>query len=312
MAINKVVLLVGGVGGAKLAYGLGQVLDPDDLTIVVNTGDDFWYYGLRICPDMDTILYTLGERVDKRQGWGVANDTTQTLDALGRYGEDTWFRLGDLDLATHLVRTSMLRDGATLTDVVGRLKRSMNVGHNVLPMTNDEVATVVETVEWGEMAFQTYFVRHRWQPQVTQLHYRGAEDASPPDAVLEAIAEADAIVIGPSNPWLSIAPILSMNPLRSAIVARDVPRVAVSPIVGGQAIKGPTAKIMRELGITPSAREVALYYEDVINGFVYDKTDDTLQLRSLRTTKQQTVMRSDRDKIMLAEALMKKLVSWSK
>lgn len=312
MAINNVVLLVGGVGGAKLAYGLAQVLGPDALTIVVNTGDDFWHYGLRICPDIDTILYTLGERVDKRQGWGVANDTTQTLDALGRLGEDTWFRLGDLDLATHLVRTSMLREGATLTDVVARLKRSLNVGHVVLPMTDDEVATVVETAEWGELAFQTYFVRHRWQPKVVQLHYRGAEVATPSAAVLGAIAEADAVVIGPSNPWLSIAPILAMDTLRAALVARDVPRVAVTPIVGGQALKGPTAKIMGELGITPSAREVALYYEDVINGFVYDKTDEPLQLRSLRTTKQQTVMRTDRDKILLAEALMKKLVSWSK
>jgi LPPG:FO 2-phospho-L-lactate transferase len=312
MAINKVVLLVGGVGGAKLAYGLAQVLDPDDLTIVVNTGDDFWYYGLRICPDLDTILYTLGERVDKRQGWGVANDTTQMLDALARYGEDTWFRLGDLDMATHLVRTNMLQGGKTLTDVVARLKRGLNVSHHVLPMTNDEVATVVETVEWGEMAFQTYFVRHRWQPKITELHYRGAEGATPPQAVLDAIAEADAIVIGPSNPWLSIAPILAVKALRAAIVARDVPRVAVSPIVGGEAIKGPTAKIMRELGIIPSAGEVALYYEGVINGFVYDKTDETLQLRSLRTTQQQTVMRTDRDKILLAEALMKILMSWSK
>jgi LPPG:FO 2-phospho-L-lactate transferase len=312
MAINKVVLLVGGVGGAKLAYGMAQVLDPDDLTIVVNTGDDFWYYGLRICPDMDTILYTLGERVDKGQGWGMANDTTQMLGALARYGEDTWFRLGDLDMATHLVRTNMLREGASLTAVAGRLKRSMNIQHNVFPMTDDEVPTIVETVEWGEMAFQTYFVRHRWQPQVLRLHYRGAEKATPPQPVLDAIGEADAIVIGPSNPWLSIAPILEIKALRAAVVARDVPRVAVSPIVGGKAIKGPTAKIMHELGLAPSAREVALYYGDVINGFVYDKTDDGLELAFLRTGKEQTVMRTDRDKILLAEALMKKLVSWSK
>jgi len=310
MAIGKVVLLVGGVGGAKLAYGLSQVLPPESLTVVVNTGDDFWHYGLRVCPDLDTITYTLAGRVDKRQGWGVANDTTQMLNALKLLGEDGWFRLGDMDLATHLLRTDMLRRGQTLTEVTLHLARAQGVAHRILPMTDDDVETIVDTVEHGEMSFQSYFVQHRWQPTLRALTYRGAADATTPEAVLSAIAEAEAIVIGPSNPWLSIGPILALGDLRAALVARDVPRVAVSPIVGGQALKGPTAKIMRELGITPSAVEVALYYGDVINGFVYDHTDAALSLGGLRLTSQQTVMRTDRDKIALAESLITWIEGW--
>jgi len=299
---------VGGVGGAKLAYGLREILPPEKLTIIVNTGDDFWLYGLRICPDLDTITYTLGERVNKQQGWGVANDTHQMLDALRGYGEDTWFGLGDIDMATHLLRTEMLRAGHTLTDITERIQTALGVEHRILPMTDDEVATVVDTVEHGEIGFQTYFVRYRWQLTVRGLRYTGADAATMPEAVRGAMAEADAIILGPSNPWLSLAPILAMPGMRQAIVGRDVPRVAVSPIVGGEAIKGPTAKIMRELGVPPTAASVARYYGDVINGFVYDETDAPLTLDGIRTTALQTVMRTDRDKIMLAE----KLLQWIK
>jgi LPPG:FO 2-phospho-L-lactate transferase len=308
LALERVVLLVGGVGGAKLAYGLREILPPEKLTIIVNTGDDFWLYGLRICPDLDTITYTLGERVNKQQGWGVANDTHQMLDALRGYGEDTWFGLGDIDMATHLLRTEMLRAGHTLTDITERIQTALGVEHRILPMTDDEVATVVDTVEHGEIGFQTYFVRYRWQLTVRGLRYTGADAATMPEAVRGAMAEADAIILGPSNPWLSLAPILAMPGMRQAIVGRDVPRVAVSPIVGGEAIKGPTAKIMRELGVPPTAASVARYYGDVINGFVYDETDAPLTLDGIRTTALQTVMRTDRDKIMLAE----KLLQWIK
>jgi LPPG:FO 2-phospho-L-lactate transferase len=310
MTHPNVVLLVGGVGGAKLAYGLSQTLAPQNLTIIVNTADDFWHYGLRICPDIDTIMYTLAGRVDKQQGWGIANDTTQMLKALATYGEDTWFRLGDTDLATHILRTDRLRHGATLTQVTAELKQSLGIQHTILPMTDDEVATIIDTEEHGEMAFQTYFVRHRWQPTVRQLTYRGAAQAALSPAAAKAIATADAIVLGPSNPWLSIAPILAIPALQAALVAREVPRVAVTPIVSGQAIKGPTAKIMQELGIAPSAQEVALYYKNVINGFLYDQSDQPLTIDSLRLTSCQTVMRTDRDKIALAEALMTWITSW--
>lgn len=304
MAINKVVLLVGGVGGAKLAYGLSQILTPEQLTIIVNTGDDFWLYGLRICPDVDTITYTLAGLVNRQMGWGIANDTTQTLTALGRLGEDTWFRLGDVDLGTHLRRTELLRGGETMTAITEQITQALGITHRVLPMTDHEVATVVETVEYGDMAFQTYFVRHRWQPVIKGLRYEGAESATITPAVSAAIAKADAIILGPSNPWLSIAPILAVPGMREALLARSVPRVAVSPIVGGQAIKGPTAKIMHELGIPQTAAAVADYYGDVLNGFIYDIQDAPLSLPPLKTLSQQTVMRNDRDKIVLAEALM--------
>jgi LPPG:FO 2-phospho-L-lactate transferase len=304
MAVNRLVLLVGGVGGAKLAYGLSQILSPGQLTVIVNTGDDFWHYGLKICPDLDTIMYTLSNRVDKQQGWGIANDTTQMLTALNLYGEDTWFRLGDIDLATHLLRTHLMSQGQSLSQVMAHLADVLEIDHAILPMTDDEVATVIDTVEHGEMAFQTYFVRERWQPTIKALNYQGATHARASSEALDAIASADAIVVGPSNPWLSIAPMLAVSDLKAAILARDVPRVAVSPIVGGKAIKGPTAKIMRELEIEPKAVEVALYYGELINGFVYDIADDPIELPGLRLTQRQTVMKSDHDKIALAESLL--------
>ncbi|MEO0560563.1 MAG: 2-phospho-L-lactate transferase CofD family protein, partial [Chloroflexota bacterium] len=237
-------------------------------------------------------------------------DTTQMLGALELYGEEPWFRLGDMDLATHLLRTNLLRDGETLTTITARLSSALGISHRILPMTDDEVATIVHTVEHGPLAFQTYFVRHRWQPVLESLSYDGAERAKASADVLTAINEADAIIVGPSNPWLSIAPILALDELRTALLAHDVPRVAVSPIVGGEAIKGPTAKIMQELEIEPAATSVADYYGSVINGFMYDQTDGALAIDGLRTTAQQTVMRTDRDKIALAEALMAWIEDW--
>lgn len=304
MALGHIVLLVGGVGGAKLAYGLKEVLPPEQLTIVVNTADDFWLYGLRICPDLDTITYTLGERVNKQTGWGIANDTTQMLNGLRALGEDTWFRLGDIDLATHLLRTELLRNGSTLTEISQRIREAFGVTHHILPMTDSEVATIVDTVEHGEIAFQQYFVKHRWQPTVRQLRYDGAAAAQVTPQVATALNQADVILLGPSNPWLSVAPILAVGDMRQRITARDVPRVAVSPIVGGQAIKGPTAKIMQELNLPPTATSVAHYYGDVINGFVHDAVDDEVELPGVHTTAMQTIMRTDRDKIVLAEQLL--------
>lgn len=311
MAIDKVVLLVGGVGGAKLAYGLKELLPPEKLTIIVNTADDFWLYGLRICPDLDTITYTLGERVNKKTGWGIANDTRQMLGALEELGEETWFGLGDIDLATHLLRTKMLREGATLTEVTARIRAALDVQHPILPMTDDEVATIVDTEEHGRLDFQTYFVRHRWQPTVKALHYTGAAEAELPQRVQFALNTADAVIIGPSNPWLSIAPILALPGMQDCLRGLDVPRVAVSPIVDGAALKGPTSKIMRELDIEPGAQSIADYYGDVINGFVYDKQDAPLDFDGLQTAAFQTVMRSDRDKMVLAENVMNWIGDWA-
>jgi len=311
VAIDNVVLLVGGVGGAKLAYGLKELLPPGQLTIIVNTGDDFWLHGLRICPDLDTITYTLGERIDKRKGWGVANDTTQMLSALRDLGVETWFQLGDIDLATHLLRTEMLSEGHTLTQVTAHIRASFGVQHDILPMTDDTVATLVDTVEHDELAFQTYFVRHRWQPTVRGLTYAGANEAQVNPSAKAAIEAADVIMLGPSNPWLSIAPILAVGDMRQTILGKQVPRVAVSPIVGGKAIKGPTAKIMSELGMAQTAQTVADYYGEVINGFAYDQQDAPLHMPRMQAAAFQTVMHTDRDKIVLAEQLLNWIENWS-
>lgn len=275
---KKVVLLVGGVGGAKLAVGLQAVVDPQNLTIIVNTGDDFWHYGLRICPDVDTVLYTLSGRVDPQNGWGVAGDSTVALDTLRDYGEDIWFRLGDKDIATHLLRTHLWREGMRLTDIVASLAQRMGVKPTILPMADAPIATKVETATHGELDFQEYFVRHRWQPVVQSLRYDGVESASLTQEVKTAITQADVILFGPSNPWLSIAPILAVPGLRDLLASSAAPRVAVTPIVDGGAIKGPAAKLMQELGYEVTAQAVAEYYKDVITGFIYDMRDSFTNL----------------------------------
>lgn len=309
MALN-VVVLVGGVGGAKLAHGLTQILAPENLTIIVNTGDDFWHYGLKVCPDLDTIMYTLSGLVDKTNGWGVGGDTYATLDALRQYGEEPWFRLGDRDMATHLLRTQGLAAGETLTQVTRRLNQALGVQHPVLPMTDAPVATMVDTVEQGELAFQTYFVRFRWQPVVKSLRFAGVEQASVTPEVRAAVEKADVILIGPSNPWLSIAPILAIPGMRDLIVSRRVPRVAVSPIIGGQAVKGPAAKLMVELGYEQSASAVCEYYGDVLNGFVVDRVDADLALSLAHTARFEIVMNSEFDRITLAKTVLEWIQNW--
>lgn len=309
MAIKRVVLFVGGVGGAKLAYGLAQIMPPEDLTVIVNTGDDFQFYGLYISPDLDTITYTLSGLVNPEFGWGMADDTTQALEGLRRYGEDIWFKLGDRDLATHLLRTKWMGQGMRLTEITQRITASLGIRPRILPMTDSSVATVVDTVEYGELDFQVYFVKHRWQPTVRGLRYSGADEAQISPEVQQAIAEADAIVIGPSNPYLSIAPILALPGMEAAIAARAVPRIAVTPIVSGEAIKGPTAKLMRELDYMPSAESVAKYYNDTINGFVYDQID-SVQLPDLRTVGLDTIMHTDAHRVRLAGELLAWMKGW--
>lgn len=309
MALN-VVVLVGGVGGAKLAFGLAQVLPPEELTIIVNTGDDFWHYGLRVCPDLDTIMYTLSGLVDKTNGWGIAGDTRNTLEALKRYGEDTWFGLGDQDIATHLLRTKALCEGESLTEITTRLTKKLGVSQTILPMTDAPVATMVNTVEHGELDFQTYFVRYRWQPTVTALRLAGIETATVTEAVEGAISNADIILIGPSNPWLSIDPILAVPGMRDLISSRSVPRIAVSPIVGGRALKGPADKLMQELGYEASAKTVVDYYGGLINGFVYDQIDADLDVSLPHTLVCETIMKTDEDKILLAQTVIDWIRGW--
>jgi LPPG:FO 2-phospho-L-lactate transferase len=306
----KIVTLVGGVGGAKLAYGLAQVLPPEDLTVIVNTGDDFWLYGLKICPDLDTIMYTLSGLADKVNGWGIGGDTRHAMEAMRRYGEDTWFGLGDQDIATHLLRTEMLRNGKSLTEATLTLTKKLGIPQPVLPMTDESVSTIVNTREYGEIDFQSYFVRYRWQPTVTNLRLAGIEAARVSDAVRAALEAADALVIGPSNPWLSIHPILAVPGMREAICSRNIPRVAVTPIVGGQALKGPAAKLMVELGYEASVEAVARYYGDMINGFVYDRMDESLRVDVPHSTVFETIMKNDHDKQILASRVLEWIQGW--
>lgn len=308
--IGNVVVLVGGVGGAKLALGLSHILPPERLTIIVNVADDMWHLGLRICPDSDTILYTLSGLVDKANGWGVAGDTIHMLEALKRYNGETWFRLGDRDLATHFMRTQMLNQGARLTEVTRYLATQLGVMHPILPVTDDPVATMVDTVEHGELEFQSYFVRYRWQPQVRTIRYQGIESAKITPEVEQAIAEADVILFAPSNPWLSIQPILGVRGMLEAILARHVPRVAVTPIIGGDAVKGPAAKIMRELNQEVSAQTVADFYGASINGFVNDVRNPEFQKSGLHTIQLDTLMQTDDHKRALAENILNWVVNW--
>jgi LPPG:FO 2-phospho-L-lactate transferase len=306
----KVVTLVGGVGGAKLAYGLARILPPQDLTVIVNTADDFWHYGLRICPDLDTITYTLSGLVDHVNGWGVAGDTAHMLESLRRYGEDAWFRLGDRDLATHLIRTERLRQGERLTAITAHLTGKLGILPAILPMTDDPVATKVMTRDQGELDFQTYFVRHRWQPVVTGLRLEGLDHAGLTEECRVALTYADIIIIGPSNPWLSIDPILSLPGVRTLLQGRSIPRVAISPIVGGKAIKGPAAKLMSELGLEVSAGQVARHYGELLNGFVMDTVDAGQAVPQPNVLTCATVMNSDHDKVLLAETVLRWIQSW--
>jgi LPPG:FO 2-phospho-L-lactate transferase len=297
----KVVAIAGGVGGAKLAFGLAQMLPPEDLTVVVNVGDDFTHMGLRICPDLDTVTYTLARLDNRETGWGLASDTFQALDALQRLEGPSWFRLGDRDLATHLWRTSLLAQGLRLTEATARICRSLGVGPTVLPATDDVVPTRVLTDE-GELDFQDYFVRRRCEPRVSRIVFAGVEHASASPEVLAAMAAADAIVIAPSNPFVSVEPVLALASVRGLVASK--PAVAVSPIVGGEAIKGPAAKMMLELGLDVSPAGVAQRYAGVIRGFVMDEVDGSLAAAiaatGLRVRTAQSIMRSDADRASLA------------
>ena len=302
------VVLSGGVGGAKLAFGLSKILPPARLTVVANTGDDFEHLGLRISPDLDTLVYTLGNVVNEETGWGCRAETWQFMEALERLGGETWFRLGDRDLATHVRRTQLLTAGVSLSEVTSILCARFGVEQKIVPMSNQDVRTRVHTPA-GTLDFQHYFVRDRTEPQVTALDYHGAGSARPAPSVLAALRDPElaGVVVAPSNPYLSIDPILAVGAMREAIDAANVPVVAVSPIVGNAAIKGPTAKIMRELGLEVSAESVARHYGELLDGFIVDSSD-TAAIQciadarpGLVTVAEQTIMSTPDDKIRLAE-----------
>lgn len=304
MSEPTILALSGGVGGAKLALGLSHLLPPENLTVVANTGDDFTHLGLRICPDIDTVVYTLSDLADKERGWGRAGETWNFMAALGRLGGEDWFNLGDGDLAMHVYRTERLNSGATLTHVTSEIAATLGIGATIAPMTDASVATVVETAE-GPLSFQHYFVRDRCEPAVTGFRFEGIEDATPSAAFLDRLNNVpDGILITPSNPFVSIDPILSLPGVRAAITAAPAPVIAVSPIVGGMAIKGPAAKMMAELGMPTEAHEVARFYRGLVDGFVIDRSDagqaaeiEALDMAVLVTD---TVMNDLDDRITLA------------
>jgi LPPG:FO 2-phospho-L-lactate transferase len=304
-----ILALAGGVGGAKLANGLAQRLAPQDLVVVVNTGDDFSHLGLRIAPDLDTVMYTLAGRSNTATGWGLAGETWQFMDALARLDGETWFRLGDRDLATHVERTRRLNAGETLSAVTAELCRAYGVAHPVVPMSDDPVQTVVHT-DAGPLAFQDYFVRRRCAPAVRALQFAGAEAAAPSPGFRAALADARlrAIVLCPSNPYLSIHPILALAGVRAMIATRGVPTVAVSPIIGNAAVKGPAAKIMRELGHTVSAATIARLYAGLVDGLVIDERDRPvraeIEAAGLRVCVTDALMKGPQDQARLAQTTL--------
>ncbi len=302
--------LAGGVGAAKLLSGMAEILAPGDLTIIVNTGDDFCWMGLYICPDIDTITYTLSGLAHPATGWGVRDDTYLCLERLKALGVDTWFRLGDRDLATHLFRTDILRSGQTLTQATQTICRRNGLTATVLPMTDSPVPTLVRTAE-GTLDFQDYFARRKCAPVVSDFVYQGIDTSVPAPGVIEAIGAADVVLCCPSNPFVSIGPILGVPGIRAAL--RDTPAtvVAVSPIVGGEAIKGPTAVMLSQLGHEVSATGVARLYRDFIDTFVLDRRDEGLRRQiealGLRVETADTIMCDMAARVALARSLEKLL-----
>jgi LPPG:FO 2-phospho-L-lactate transferase len=303
----RVVLLAGGTGGAKLADGLQQVLPPGDLTVIVNVGDDMEWQGLLICPDIDTVLYTLAGVGDAERGWGVADDTFTALGMLARYGHDAWFQVGDADLATHLHRAELLREGSSLTDATAAMAAALDVPSHLVPATDDRVRTMVQTDD-GWVDFQDYFVRRGQEDEVRALRFDGADVARPSPVALAALAAAELVVIGPSNPLVSIGPTLAIAGMREAVLAAPAPRIGVSGIVAGRALRGPADRMLVSLGHVSSALGVARMYEGLLDHFVVDEADAALgpeiEGLGMRVSVLPAVMRSPADRAELARAIV--------
>jgi LPPG:FO 2-phospho-L-lactate transferase len=304
------VVLSGGVGGAKLVLGLRDCLESQQLQVIANTGDDFEHIGLPISPDIDTLIYTLAGLANPATGWGLTDETWNCMAQLEKLGGETWFRLGDRDMATHLQRRELLANGNNLSDATTTLAKALNVDTAIWPMSDQKVRTVVHTTD-GPLEFQQYFVRFQAQPIATGFEYTGHAAAQASAGALKALqAESlGAIILTPSNPWLSIEPILSVNEIKNAIAACGKPVVAVSPIVGGKAIKGPTAKLMQETGIEVSALGIAKHYGDLLDGLVIDNQDiehrDAIEAMGIKVKTANTIMLTQQDKSALADAVLR-------
>jgi len=306
---QKVLALSGGVGGAKLALGLSKVLTPEQLTIVANTADDFEHLGLAISPDLDTVMYTLAGLNDQQRGWGLAGESWQAMSALQQLGGDSWFQLGDKDLATHIVRSQALARGETLSEVTASLCDRLGIAHPILPMSDDPVRTLVDT-DQGSLAFQHYFVREQCAPAVKGFHFDGVDSALPHPRLLELLQDPSlaATVICPSNPFVSVSPLLQLAGVRQAMIDSTAAVIAVSPIVAGLAIKGPAAKMMQELNMPVTATAVAEYYGELLDGFVIDESDrdqtEVIGALGVSVLVVPTVMKSLQDRINLAEQVL--------
>lgn len=311
---GHVLALSGGVGGAKLAAGLAAVLPPEDLTIVVNTGDDFEHLGLTVCPDIDSVVYALAGLNDTVRGWGVVDESWRMMEMLGRLGEATWFNLGDRDLAMHIARSWRLRAGESLSDVTSRLTGALGIAHRVAPMSDAAVRTQVEIAAedgGGWLDFQRYFVAEQCRPEVRAIRFAGTPGAAMSPAFAKALARPDlaAVVVCPSNPFLSVDPILAVDGVRDALAALKVPRIAVSPLVGGKAIKGPLGKLLSELGAGADNAAIARHYAGLIDHLVIDETDaadaEGLRASGLSVTVAATVMREASHRERLARNVLR-------
>lgn len=297
----KIIALAGGVGGAKLADGLAQILSTEDLTIIVNIGDDFEHLGLNISPDLDTVCYTLAGLANPKTGWGRVDETWNFMDSLSQLGGSDWFRLGDRDLATHIERTRRLKAGQPLSQITADFCAAWGVHHPILPASDDAIPTMVSTDE-GDLPFQEYFVARRCEPVVSGFRFENVENSQPAPTIIASIQACDLAVICPSNPWVSIDPILAIPGIRSALESKLV--IAISPIIAGKAVKGPAAKMYSELGITPSALAIAEHNQSLLDGLIIDTVDrhqaDEIQDLDIKPCITQTLMKTPKDRRRLA------------
>ncbi|MCX6054599.1 MAG: 2-phospho-L-lactate transferase [Chloroflexi bacterium] len=300
---KKIVALSGGVGGAKLVFGLSKLLDPKNFATIVNTGDDFLFSGLKICPDLDSVCYSLAGLSNPINGWGRINDTWNCYNEIKKINPDVWFHLGDMDLALQIERTRLLSLGMSLTEVTKIICKKLLIESNVLPMTDNEVSTIIKTEEYGDLPFQEYFVKNNCIPKIINFEFKGIKEAQLSKESLFVLNNADVIIICPSNPWLSIMPILGLENVKR--ILEEKISIAVSPIIGKRAIKGPTAKIFREFGVIPSALEVAKIYEGLIDGIVidYKNIEEEARIKSwgIIPLVTETLMADDKTKVQLAE-----------
>jgi LPPG:FO 2-phospho-L-lactate transferase len=303
----KITALAGGVGAARFLTGLTQIIKPEDLTVIVNTGDDIDLFGLHISPDVDILTYTLARIVDEAKGWGIKDDTFQCLGMLKKLGADTWFNLGDKDIATHIYRTNRLKQGASLSQITEEVSRSLGLKEKILPMSNDRFETRINTPQ-GSMHFEEYFVKHNCRADFLGVEFVGQALAKPSPGVLEAISDAELVIVCPSNPVVSVGTILSVAGVRDALLRTDARVIGVSPIVAGATIKGPADKMLRGLGVEVSAFGVAKLYADFLDAIVIDTKDSALKEKieklGLTLTVTNTVMKTIEDKVTLAKAVL--------